>query len=345
MTWEISDFRVRTTTPSQESDVLYANGRMQVAVCISIKAINKDTGTRYKLSQAELDSSQLVDYYNSSKTLQGDWSYSSQENEFTHTLAVGMSVSDSAPKDTPTYGSFEEGPQEKCYWVSTTKADNKHIGACITQPDGTVISTSDPDYKSQVTLTGKTPIYYTTDNTTQVSKETDSGQYKANLVRGSRSTPADGHWKQYNYYVSTNVHQLLKANIYGYDESGNTNPHHDSRMSHSFAYAPNDNYLNLCFIWDYGPPSSTTAGLHYEGTTTVAGQNYKYKADACANIGVNQQERHLCLTHLRFNAGVNTWGDKWHVGCWFELYDIFGNTGTMSVKWDDKAIVFRDGKP
>ncbi|GKZ33300.1 hypothetical protein AbraIFM66950_003143, partial [Aspergillus brasiliensis] len=111
--WEVTSFAVQTSTANQKTDTLYANGRMQVPVIISVKAVNGTTGAIY-------DSTEVT----------GTWFYSTTENEFAHTLG------NSRDPVTP----IADGTKSIIFWISSTKVENKNIAAFITQPNEQVIS-------------------------------------------------------------------------------------------------------------------------------------------------------------------------------------------------------------
>ena len=67
--WEVTSFSLRTGAPDSTTDIIYANGRMQVQVNVLIKAIVKGQTKRYLLTQSELASIELVDYDNPNHVL------------------------------------------------------------------------------------------------------------------------------------------------------------------------------------------------------------------------------------------------------------------------------------
>ncbi|UKZ66132.1 uncharacterized protein TrAtP1_007312 [Trichoderma atroviride] len=153
--WIVEHLKIQTLTTA-----LFANGNMQVPVYVSIKASLNDE--LYRLSQDDLCLIQLVDFYNAENRLSGSWSYSTVENEFSHRL--------DGPAPT---GSVEISPdsQSICFWVSTTRVEDRTIAAGITQPDDSYITTNGGNFYSQVTLSGVSPVVYTTAQNIQISRE------------------------------------------------------------------------------------------------------------------------------------------------------------------------------
>src|ERR1700761_9699465 len=94
--WEVNYFKVETSTSSANTDSLYANGKMQIPVTVSIKAVETGTSTRYTLTDSDLNTIELVYYNDTSSTLSNGWSYTDQEDDtFAHTIS-GQSASSTA---------------------------------------------------------------------------------------------------------------------------------------------------------------------------------------------------------------------------------------------------------
>ncbi|MCJ1346265.1 hypothetical protein MMC31_004480 [Peltigera leucophlebia] len=378
--WEVTSFTVQTSTTNGTSDVLYANGRMQVPVTVFIKAVKKGKTKRYYLSQQQLAGIELIDYGNSASTLSGAWTYSIQANEFANTLSAATSTA-STTLTTLTTGAAlhvrastglrpskrtnandsddsddsddddDEDSQSQVYWVSTTKVENKNVGARIMQPDGKTVNTHSKNFDSHVTLVGQEPITYTTDNITMTREDTANGTYRFDWQSAGDSNwyTAYKNWDQDNYYISTNKHTLLKADIYVYDPDGHCNGHDDdSRLANSYAFwAPDGKNLKLFFIWNYGKEAIKTAGLYKEATIVDWGIHCGRKAYAYTDIKVNQKKNALCLTRLAYDCPDTIWGQQWYYNCGFKLYDLYGNMGTFSASTspDRNLVVISNANP
>ncbi|CAM6102841.1 unnamed protein product [Calypogeia fissa] len=348
--WEVTYFKVETIT----SDSLYANGRMQVPVIVSIKAIEKGTTQRYTLQDADLSKIELIDYDDTASALSDGWSYTDQKNglfansliasaatvnaairavEFSSRTALDPVFQVEQPQPQIT-ARTDDGPQSKKYWVCTTKVESKRVAARVKQPDGTTITTHGSKFDSHVTLTGKTPVVYTTDNVHFVREDTAHGSYPYDWesVTGNWDK-GYADWDQDNYYVSSNVHEFVKADIHDYDTTG----HDDSRLKNCYAYcAPDNKNLKLSFIWDFGTETTKTAGLYQEATISDWGCNCGRKAYAYRDIKVNQKSNALCLTRLAMDFPDEIWGSKWsNNDCGFTLYDMYGNTGKFYAGFTD----------
>ncbi|KAJ8116454.1 hypothetical protein ONZ43_g4437 [Nemania bipapillata] len=335
--WALLAFRVETTTPDGKTDTLYANGRMQAPVVISIKALDKSTQSVYNLSDSELDKIELIDYDAPTTKLADGWSYSAKSNDLFadsattpmksfNLLRSSLEVSvDTSATDT----TIEDAPQKKRYMVSTTRVEDKRIGARIKLPDGTMVTTTTSPFNFYVTLVGKPPVVYTTDNIT-VNRDT--------VDKGVIETWTKIPWSQDNYYVSSKEYDFVKADIHDYDITG-TGPGHDgdSRLANIFNYWSGDGKLNLSFIWGIAPQSTREVGR------VVIDM---YQAVMAVKIKVNQKSNALCLTRMAFDAGTNvSLGSNWsNKNCGFTVYDCYGNTGKFSASWskDKDIIVIRD---
>ena len=337
--WEVTYFKVETITSGGESDSLYANGRMQVPVVVSIKAIEKDTVKQHTLQSTDLSNIKLIDYDDPTSVLSDGWSYGEQSINF-----PAHSLNTSVFRQTQAKAKTDVGPQSKKYWVSTTKIENKRVAARIKQSDGTTVTTQMPRFHSHVTLTGKEPIVYTKDNVEFVREDTANGSYM--IKRGIEKVVevnVPHVWDQDNYFVSSKVHQFTKADIYGYDTDGHANGHPgDSGLKNCYAYyAPDNKDLKLSYIWDFGAEATKKAGLYKNDTVSVV----EAEAYAYADIKVNQKSNALCLTRLTFSDPSFDWGGKWsNDKCGFTVYDIYGNSGKFSASFtaDHDLITLND---
>ncbi|KAF2798611.1 hypothetical protein K505DRAFT_405097 [Melanomma pulvis-pyrius CBS 109.77] len=334
--WEVVNFFVRASTADGIEDSLYANSRMQVPVSVFIKALVQGTTKHYYLTQAELDSIQLVDYDDPTQTLSGTWTYSTQKNGFPCTEAALVKGSMTGARGSRDEDDDDNTPQLKVYRVSTSSVEKKNVGASITQPDGTVVATRRGSYyDSHVTLEGREPITYTTDNITVTKENPANGTFTMDWTGGGKSGTSTSPWSQDNYYVSTTQHALHKAEIYTYDTTGSGNgTDSDSRLANCYAKRTPGTEMKLFFIWDDGPEATKTVGLDRKTTNVQNKITYTLTIHANAAIQVNQKRGALCLSRLAFRLKDAIWGDEWSYDkCGFTLYDTFGNMGTFYAKF------------
>lgn len=220
---------------SEAGTSLFANGQMQVAANVLIKAINPINYDPYLLTAAELAKIELVDYYNTDEKLVGPWKFASVENEFSHTMPQGTGFAADAG-DPPTQPFMVD--QNKRYWVSTTKAEVKRVGARITQPNSKVITTRSAENDSYIDFRGYQEIRYSLSNSEWWREDTASGS----------------GWDQDNYFLRSKVHPFIRADRYGYrDENFAV-----VGMRNSVAYHRAGPHLH--YMWPMGPRKTVNAG-------------------------------------------------------------------------------------
>ncbi|KAI1169832.1 hypothetical protein F4777DRAFT_571666 [Nemania sp. FL0916] len=370
--WSLLAFRLETTTPDTRADALYANGRMQVPVIISIRAWNSSTQTVYQLSDLELNRIELIDYDAPTTGLADGWSYSATRNELfsnaaaarndvstntaSHSLTQSLTqslkslnptssfVEGSVDKSISSSATSDDTPQKKRYLVSTTRVENKRIGARIQLPDGTMVTTTTSPFNFFITLVGNPPVVYTTDTINVARVTVDKGEktvgvwnQSGNMVSSSRMP-----WSQDNYYISSSVHDFVKAEIHGFNATGTGADHlPDSRLANIFHYwSNNTGNLRLSFIWEFGTEETRAVGLYRE-----TGSPNTTRIEAFEDIKINKKRNALCLTRLGFNWNSNIWGTNWSSdNTGFTVYDRFGNMGTFYAVWveDEDVIVIQD---
>ncbi|OJZ79987.1 hypothetical protein ASPFODRAFT_38467 [Aspergillus luchuensis CBS 106.47] len=195
------------------------------------------------------------------------------------------------------------------YWVTTTKVENKRIGASIEQPNSRVVNTAGAPYDSKVTLTGLAPVRYTLD---------DLNLNKDNTVSGTLNVDnSTVDWAQQNYYLTTNKHELRKVDLYGYD-NGSDNPPREF----STCFVPVAGLLGIFYFWPMGTEEKRTVGTG----------NYTTEID------VNQRSDALCFTHMEFIAILLSENRHYSEGR-FTFYDRFGNIGTFWSGYKDAYTV------
>ncbi|KAM0126301.1 hypothetical protein ACHAP3_009378 [Botrytis cinerea] len=296
--WEVTLLSINT---SEAGTSLFANGQMQVAANVLIKAINPVNYDPYLLTAAELAKIELVDYYNTDEKLVGPWKFTSVENEFSHTMPQGTGFAADAG-DPPTQPFMVD--QNKRYWVSTTKAEVKRVGARITQPNNKVITTRSAENDSYIDFRGYQEIRYSLSNSEWWKEDTASGS----------------GWDQDNYFLRSKVHPFIRADRYGYrDENFAV-----VGMRNSVAYHRAGPHLH--YMWPMGPRKTVNAGLtHYvDGTPHPKAWS--------RDIVIRENANSLCLTRLKTSGPLGIWDLGW----WFDppsvvMYDQYGNSGMFDL--------------
>ncbi|RAK89840.1 hypothetical protein BO79DRAFT_208569 [Aspergillus costaricaensis CBS 115574] len=297
--WEVSSLTVNTGTADGATDTLYANGRMQVPVYVSISAIDPDKNVPYSLTEAELESIKLVDYYSTSTELSGDWVYSTIENEFAHSGTTSLSLRSTS--------------QSIKFWVSTSKVEKKSIAASVKQPDGKIVTTHESGFDYHATLVGNPPINYTTDNIT--IQDTKSGDGSS----GSYS------WSLLNYYISTNDHDLAKADLF-IEQAESLFYNRDHMVANLYTAATPSSVYNLLYVWEYGDQATKLLGP------------YNLLAETPA-VTVNDKKNNFCLTMMSLTYNYVRENEVFVRENHFTLYDIYGNSGKFKAELTDGGEV------
>ena len=160
-TWEVTGFQIRTATPELNSATLDADGSMQLPVYVFIKANVKGTNDGYYLTEEELNSIELIDFGHTNHRLSDGWSYSDKDLSAPSTSVTPRS-------EVSGNDNIGDDYQLKCYWVSTTKTEDKNIAARITLPDGETATTETSVEGPYVKLAGSTTTTTTIEVVPQV---------------------------------------------------------------------------------------------------------------------------------------------------------------------------------
>ncbi|KAF7952953.1 hypothetical protein EAE96_006175 [Botrytis aclada] len=291
--WEVTFLSIHT---SEAGTSLFANGQMQVAANVLIKAINPVNNNPYILTATELARIELVDYYNTDEKLVGPWRYTTFENEFSHTMPQGTgSVADAG--DPPTQPFMVD--QHQRYWVSTTKAEVKNVGARITQPNGKVVTTRSAENDSYIAFRGYQEIRYSLSNSEWWREDTANGS----------------GWDQDNYFLRSRVHPFIRADRAGYRDDKFA----VVGMRNSVAYhraGP-----DLHYMWPMGARATVKAGLTHYADGRVHPKAWS------KDIVIRQHANSLCLTRLKTSGPLGIWDLGWWFNPTATMYDQYGNSG------------------
>ncbi|PWY65825.1 hypothetical protein BO83DRAFT_117104 [Aspergillus eucalypticola CBS 122712] len=297
VSWEVTSFEVQATTPNATSDALYANGNMQIPVIVAISVIDPDTNTAYELNDSELETIKLIDYDDLPTEISGSWSYSVTENEFEHGLPSTKKTVQ------PDLSLAAGGLQKKRYWVTTTKVENKRIGASIKQSDGTIVHTGGGTFDSKITLVGTNPVTYKVD-------DLNFEQQEENITQDWPDE--SGRWTQRNFYLTTTKYELRKADFQGYSLGTD-----DPALDHATAWFNTAGYFHIFYYWPMGLEETRTVGF---GSYT-------------AEVTINQKSNALCVTNMLLSPSA-TWPASTIWEGRFTFYDKFGNPGTFWLGYD-----------
>lgn len=338
--WEVTFFELHTTTLDETTASLFANGRMQVAVDVFVRAIDSQNGSRYRLTQAELNTIQLVQYVNPNIVLTDPWFYSDQQNEFAHAMPSSGDTNASPASNEALPIQNDATWDHKRYWVRTTRVEHIRVAARIRQPNGTTESTNNgTSFNSFVHLTGEPPVLY---NSTTIGTERDpvvtNGIHTVTVTSATTWDQYRGAWTQVNYYLYSKVYSFLRANIpgvpFGHDEA--------NKYLH-FAEADNGTNLRSHYIWELNGPSWRAAGPQQD----IMFQGQTHHVRSRRDIRINQMRNALCFTILEHESRSPIWHPFWDWIPGFELLDIYGNSGlfTATHSADRRELVIRNGLP
>ncbi|TGO18044.1 hypothetical protein BPAE_0398g00070 [Botrytis paeoniae] len=303
--WGVNSFKIRGY-----DSALFANGVMQVAVEVDIKATVPGTSTPYTMTDAELEEIELVD--DDLNALSGGWSFSSTENDFNHTIPSSAQSDISVP-ELPS-----ADVQTKTYWVSTSKTESKTVYASIQQPDGTVITTHSDKYDSKVELQGRQPTVYTLSNTNFENYEVDH----------------DDKWRQYNYFLSSKEQNQPFKTCERHNYVGESDPIVGLRDCYWFARQKdkdNSHERRIQYFWDMGPERIVTVGVtNYKDGTPIP-------ENPAPTITINQKADAMCFTWLDITSPTHVYTTSFWYDTWFIVWDVYGNSGEFTVDTGDNS--------
>ncbi|KIL84623.1 hypothetical protein FAVG1_12150 [Fusarium avenaceum] len=338
--WEVISISVDTVNIGHETDSLYANGRMQVAVNVTISANKTGSTTNYKLSPEELKLVMLRNK-NTDEKLAGDWTYSDIKNDYYHFISsVSLDGSAVDHMDNQIVASNDKG-QTIQFWVSTIEVARMEIVASIQPPGGDRSSSNKSPNDSSVILTGISPITYTADSITIQKEQILQGNYKLEwedvFQNWQESWPR--YW-QTNHYVSLkNQISVHKTNIFGLRKPS----WEGNGLSNAFGYWASDNRnMRIYYIWEKGPETTKRVGDYISTIIWKNGFHVGRKANAWKDVVVNQNPKALCMTLMYYECEDELWDHQWYDNCGFELYDSYGNYGKLSVTFSHDKIIIND---
>ncbi|KAL6229092.1 hypothetical protein BDW75DRAFT_225700 [Aspergillus navahoensis] len=148
--WEVTGFQIQSHTSELKPDSVNADGKMQAPVYVFIKANVKGADDHYRLTEEELNKIELIEFDGANHQLSDGWSYSDKEGPSVPSARVATQLNVSGPDN------IGDSYQSKCFWVSSTNAEDKNINARITQPDGKIVTTETSTKVSFATVAGTT---------------------------------------------------------------------------------------------------------------------------------------------------------------------------------------------
>ncbi|MCP9268658.1 hypothetical protein M5U04_11265 [Xenorhabdus sp. XENO-1] len=354
----LSKFHI-TLSSGNPQDHIYANGRMQCGVFITIHAFDC-AHNGITLSGEQLDNIKLINY-STGKTLSNGWSYSSDKNSYHHTFpyAKNSQVSDLSYEEiTNNKSNTEISYQSKIYWVTTTKIEAIKIGALVTFNGKTYtttgVDTSSFNSYASVT-THEALIYHTADLIGTGVEEIASGSYIVHEKIDNRTwdtthtseKDVNYPWTQSNWYITTKkgfaVHDVSIWNTMEDKDRRNKKFHGFSHLTHSssiFGFGAADLYL--WFIWGLDV-EDRAAGTDYATTSYSVSRGlgradkYTYTTDPIVQLHTTTRKDAISISKLYLKSPVkNLWTDKQSNKPSFQFRDVYGNeSGVIQIEMDN----------
>lgn len=133
--------------------------------------------------------------------------------------------------------------------MMNTRIEKKRIAARIKQLNGIMQNINNGTrFDSYVHFKDIQQVIYITSNIRVIRTMLENETYDSTVGRNRYQEP----WDQINYFVSTDVHPLGKADSYGYSPNDNTNKQNDPVLAFSYIYFAQrgqSTTLKLHYIW------------------------------------------------------------------------------------------------
>ncbi|WP_340618219.1 hypothetical protein [Xenorhabdus entomophaga] len=349
----IAKFYIMSYSGNQQ-DHIYANENMQCGILIKIRAADSTNNTII-LSDEQLNSIELINYA-TNETLSGNWSYSSVENNYSHTFPFvkNLQVSDPLYEEV-TNGTLESDTiQRKLYWVTTKKEEAIMISARITFDGKTYIAESKA-FGSAISVVGHAPIIYrAADLVWSVIENVNSGIFNVHEkietyygVGGSSTKEEDftRSWSQNNHYLAIkNGFVVRNIAIWNTTEDNNRKSKDFRRFAHltyKSSFEKQED-LYLWFIWGVDAEdrvievgAMTKKHTHSLGSGGISVETYS--TDPKVMIHTTTHTDTINISRLYFQSpAADFWANEASNAPCFIFYDAYGNkSGTIQIEMDN----------
>lgn len=331
---DLRDFTISLRSGHTE-DLVYANGNMQVGVNVTLVAID-ESGTQIMLTDAQLNSIQLVDW-DTLDSLPGGWNYTQTENEYNH------SFPGSPPREASNNPVSDATPQNKVYWVSTSKVESLKIGAKIVL-GGTTYSTNSTEHKSSITVTGRQALKFTAANfKVDVKSDVSKGKYYGELYicnNGKKLEDITPEWTQDCVYISLDNVKIKYIYVGG---TANDSGKGDADYR-NFSYVTMHNNLFWWCLWGDDKDGQSVGPGYMDGKF---GGEICIKATATIPVSPHENDNTVNLSLFHFNGDIGFWGKESYRTPHFSVVDTYGNQSGKIViqlkKYDWGNFTLEDG--
>nr|ACJ10120.1 conserved hypothetical protein [Bacteriophage APSE-3] len=320
------------------SPSIYANGRNQLPIEITAKAVNKD-GNPLKFSNNTWISILNLCFAESDKKLNRNgnsgWCFTVVENQYSKEIQLGSHRS-------KRFLSGEDGTAIIILYVYTDDINTKRIAVSVDTPNGKHFTTADIHSgaeKMSVTVAAIQQIIYRKNMLTITPiYELEKGVNKV-IYSDGYTREFDCHYD--NYYITIPL-PIINAIAHGYG-NGTTYP------KWICAYDKQSNNQHMIVAH----PDNTKKGTEtfgFEGRATFLGLDSGARFDLTKKVTFSEHDNAICFTQIAFQTGGNAWRLNdgqclsnfvpYAFDTWFELFDIYGNYGKFNVQFtDDKLYI------
>lgn len=340
------------TVSGSISPKIYANGRNQLPIEITAKAIDKDDRV-LKFSHETWIHLLNLCFAESGEKLSrkgnSSWCFTEVKNDYSKEIQISY----------PTNSLFnvtDDGTVIIIMYVYTNNIDIKRIAVSVDTDNDKHFTTADNATgaeKMSIPVAAVNEIIYHKDSLIIIPVH-EIGKKKNNatiftvsgVTTSTRVKPFDCHYD--NYYITVPF-GIMHANTYAYGSV-------EGEIKWICAYDSEHDNQHFIIAHPFNKKGTETFGF----TNTASWQHYGFgeptlydgKFDLTQNVTFNEMQNHICFTQMAFNTG-----DGWEVpdgqgldrrpfifDTWFELYDIYGNYGKFSVGFTDdhKSVKITD---
>lgn len=323
---------------------IYANGRNQLPIQITVKAVNKD-GNPLKFSNETWISILNLCFAESDKKLSrkgnSGWCFTEVENEYSKEIQSGSHRS-------KRFLSGEDGTAIIILYVYTDDINTKRIAVSVDTDNGKHFTTADipsGTEKMSVTVGAIQKIIYRKDMLTITPiYELEKGVNKVIYSDGDKRE-FDCHYD--NYYITI---PLPIINIFTYNYGGGVRDEYGKIYPKWVCAYDNQSNHQHMIVAHPGDSKKRTETFGFEGRATFLGSDSGAIFDLTKKVTFNEHDNAACFTQIAFRTGGNAWrlnnGQNlsnfvpYGFDTWFELFDIYGNYGKFNVQFtDDKQYI------
>lgn len=332
------------------SPKIYANGRNQLPIEITAKAIGKGSKVLKFSKETWIHILNLCFAESSDKKLswqhRSGWCFTDKINDYSKEIEVN-SFSNTL------FSVRDDGTVHIIMYVYTDDIDTKRIAVSVDTDNGKHFTTADKSPNSPgpeeafVTVTAIREIIYRKNNLI-ITPIYDIGNSEINfdytIYSALGHNPLTYLHRKFschydNYYITVPL-SIKNANTYGYGTDGD--------KYYICAYDSEHDNQHMIVAHPYGNGTKQTDTFGFDNTAGDFGirdDEASVSFPLVQTVTFNEMPHAICFTQMAFHTGADgVWElpdgkglDKssFKFDTWFELYDIYGNYGKFSVGFTD----------